>query len=152
MILFFDTSALLKLFIREQHSEAVCKASKAASLKVVSQLTWVEMCAALGLKQRTRQIDAPQATRALQELRDEWDRYSKLAVDQALIFTAGELALTFGLRAYDSLQLASAQRAHSQTGNTLAFACFDKQLNEAAVALGIPTLSPPPDSSGGKPM
>lgn len=152
MIVFFDTSALLKLFIREQHSEAVCVASKAASLTVVSQLTWVEMCAALGLKQRTRQIDAPQATRALQELRDEWDRYSKLAIDQALIVTAGELALTFGLRAYDSLQLASAQRAHSQTGNTLAFACFDKQLNAAAVALGIATLSSPPDTSVGKPM
>ncbi|PIY27873.1 MAG: VapC toxin family PIN domain ribonuclease [Comamonadaceae bacterium CG_4_9_14_3_um_filter_60_33] len=140
MILFFDTSALLKLFIKEQHSEAICEASMAATLTMVSQLTWVEMCAALGLKQRTRQIDAPQATQALQELRDEWDRYSKLAVDQALITTAGELALTFGLRAYDSLQLASAQRAHSQAGNTLAFACFDKQLNAAATALGINTL------------
>lgn len=142
MILFFDTSALLKLFVREQHSEAICEAANTTSLIVVSQLTWVEMCAALGLKQRTRQIDAPQAIQALQELRDEWDRYSKLAVDQTLISTAGELALTFGLRAYDSLQLASAQRAHSQAGNTLAFVCFDKQLNAAATALGINTLNP----------
>ena len=141
MILFFDTSALLKLFVSEQHSESICEASRTASLIVVSQLTWVEVCAALGLKQRSRQIDAPQATQALQELRDEWDRYSKLAVDQALIITAVELALSFGLRAYDSLQLASAQRAHSQAGNTLAFACFDKQLNAAAIALGIKTLN-----------
>jgi len=142
VILFFDTSALLKLFVREEYSEAICQASRAASLIVVSQLTWVEMCAALGLKQRTRQIDVPQATQALQELRDEWDRFSKFAVDQALIITAGELALTFGLRAYDSLQLASAQRAHSQVGSNLAFTCFDKQLNAAATALGIHTLNP----------
>ena len=108
----------------------------------VSQLTCVEMCAALSLKQRTRQIDASQAVLALQELRGEWTRYTKLAVDQALVNAAGELAQTFGLRAYDSLQLASAQRAHGQTGNTLTFACFDKQLNAAAVALGIRTLTP----------
>lgn len=75
-------------------------------------------------------------------LRNEWDRYSKLAIDHALIITAGELALSFGLRAYDSLQLASAQRAHSQAGNTLTFACFDKQRNAAATALGINTLNP----------
>ena len=142
MILFCDTSALMKLFVEEQHSDAVCSASKAAGLIMVSQLTWVEICAALGLKQRTRQIDAPQAAKALQELRVEWVRYNKLAVDQSLISTAGELALAFGLRAYDSVQLASAQRTHSQTGNNLVFACFDKQLSAAAVALGINTLQP----------
>jgi predicted nucleic acid-binding protein len=132
----------MKLFIREQHSDAMCNASQSSTLIIVSQVTWVEMCAALALKQRTRQIDAPQATLALQELRIEWVRYNELAVDQSLIRAAGELALNFGLRAYDSLQLASAQRAHSQTGNTLAFACFDKQLNAAAVALGMNTLNP----------
>lgn len=142
MILFCDTSALMKLFVEEQHSDTVCRATESAALIAVSQLTWVEMCAALSLKQRTRQIDAPQAVLALQELREEWVRYTKLAVDQALVSAAAELAQSFGLRAYDSLQLASAQRTHSQTGNTLTFACFDKQLNAAAVALGIRTLTP----------
>lgn len=142
MILFCDTSALMKLFIQEQQSDAMRSASKSFTLIVVSQVTWVEMCAALALKQRTRQIDAPQAAKALQELRDEWGRYSKLAIDQALVSAAGQLALTFGLRAYDSLQLASAQRTHGQAGSTLAFACFDQQLNAAAVALGIHALNP----------
>lgn len=141
MIVFCDTSALMKLFVEEQHSDAICRACESSTLIVVSQVTWVEMCAALALKQRTRQLDAPQAAKALQELRVEWVRYSKLAVDQSLISAAGELALTFGLRAYDSLQLASAQHAHSQVTNALAFACFDRQLNAAAVALGINTLN-----------
>lgn len=131
----------MKLFIEEQHSGTICSASESSTLIIVSQVTWVEMCAALALKQRTRQIDGPQAAKALQELRVEWGRYNKLAIDQSLISAAGELALTFGLRAYDSLQLASAQRANSQTANTLAFACFDKQLNAAALALGISTLN-----------
>lgn len=142
MILFCDTSALMKLFIQEQHSDIMYNVAQSSTLIIVSQVTWVEMCAALALKQRTRQIDAPQATQALNELRIEWVRFNELAVDQSLIRAAAGLALNFGLRAYDSIQLASAQRAHSQTGNTLAFACYDKQLNTAAVALGINTLNP----------
>src|ERR1035437_5083272 len=98
----------MKLFIEEQHSDTIRCASESSALIIVSQVTWVEICAALALKQRTRQIDAPQAAKALQELRVEWVRYNKLAIDQSLINAAGELALTFGLRAYDSLQLATA--------------------------------------------
>jgi hypothetical protein len=54
---------------------------------------------------------------------------------------AGELALRFGLRACDSVQLASVQRTHQQLGSKLNFCCFDKQLNTAAQALGITLLS-----------
>lgn len=137
MILFCDTSALMKLFVQEQHSNNMQAAFQSASLVAVSQITWVEMCAALALKQRTRQIDAPQAAQALLELHQEWGGYSQLAVDSALIISAGDLAQSFGLRAYDSLQLASALRVHSQVGAAMAFCCFDKQLNTAAGALGI---------------
>ena len=142
MILFCDTSALMKLFVQEQHSANMQAAFQAASRIAVSQLTWVEMCAALALKQRTRQIDAPQAAQALQELRQEWGGYSQLAVDSVLITSAGDLAQTFGLRAYDSLQLASVVRVHSLVGAAMEFCGFDKKLNAAGVALGIATLTP----------
>jgi len=144
MICYSDTSALMKLFVQEQQSDVVSDAVRLAAQVVVSQITWVEMCAALALKQRTRQIDAPQAIQALKELRQEWGRYNRLAVDDAIITSAGELAQTFGLRAYDSLQLASAQRIFSQAGAAMTFCCFDKQLNSAASALGISVLIPIP--------
>lgn len=142
MILFCDTSALMKLYAQEQNSDWTRIQVEGAQTCIVSQVTWVEMCSALSLKVRTNQLTQPQITSAMQRLRLEWSGYVRLALDESLISTAGELALTFGLRAYDSLQLASAQRAHSQAGNTLAFACFDKQLNAAAAALGIHTLNP----------
>jgi len=142
VILFCDTSALMKLYAQELHSDWTRQQIFSADMCIVSQITWVEMCAALALKGRTNQLTQPQIDAAMQRLRDEWPGYTHLAIDDLLIRTAGELALNFGLRAYDSLQLASAQRAHSPTGNTLTFACFDKQLNAAAVALGINTLNP----------
>ena len=140
MIIYCDTSALMKLFVAELHTEAMQNIAAESTRLVVSQLTWPEMCAGLGLKQRTNQVDTKIALTALERLSTEWPRYSRLAVDEDLMVGAGELALRFGLRAYDSVQLASAQRIHRLLGNNLIFCCFDKQLNAAAAALAINIL------------
>lgn len=140
MIIYCDTSALMKLFVAEQHTKAMQNIAAESTRLVVSQLTWPEMCAGLGLKQRTNQVDTKIALTALERLNTEWPRYSRLAVDEDLMVEAGELALRFGLRAYDSVQLASAQRIHRSLGNNLIFCCFDKQLNAAAAALAINIL------------
>ena len=141
MIIFCDTSALMKLFVTEQHSNAIQKLASESARVIVSQLTWAEMCAGLALKQRTNQVDAQLATTALAQLRAEWPRYSRLGVDEELMIESGDLSLKFGLRAYDSVQLASAQRVHKQLGSNLTFCCFDKQLNAAASALNIQVMA-----------
>lgn len=140
MIVYCDTSALMKLFVNEKSSDTIRKACKAASHVAVSQIAWVEMCAALSLKQRTGQIDAETSARALTELKDEWNRYQRLGIDQELIAQAGNFAVQFGLRAYDSVQLATARFAHQQLGNNMVMCCFDSQLNVAAGKLGIRVL------------
>lgn len=140
MIIYCDTSALMKLFVTEQHSETTQKLAAESTRLVVSQLTWPEMCAGLARKQRTNQVDAQIAAKAVEQLHTQWPRYSRLAVDEDLMIEAGELALRFSLRAYDSVQLASAQRVHRQLGRKLVFCSFDKQLNAAAAALTINIL------------
>lgn len=106
----------------------------------VSLITWAEMCAAFGLKERTQQITGIEVAAGLERLNKEWSSFGKISVDSALMFEAGDLALRFGLRAYDSVQLASAQRVHKQLGSNLLFCCFDRQLNSAATALGIEVM------------
>ena len=140
MILYCDTSALMKLFVEEEHSGLMQNVSAASERVVVSMLTWAEMLSALSRKQRTGQVRAAQVVTALEEIEAEWPRYYKLGVDTDLITDAGQLALHHGLRAYDSVQLASAQRIHRSLGNNLIFCCFDKQLNAAAAALAINIL------------
>jgi predicted nucleic acid-binding protein len=132
----------MKLFIDEKSSKTVRKACKAASHVAVSQIAWVEMCGAISLKQRTGQIDAETSARALTELKDEWNRYQRLGIDQELIAQAGNFAVQFGLQAYDSVQLATARLAHQQLGNNMVMCCFDSQLNVAAGRLGIRVLQP----------
>lgn len=142
MILYLDTSALMKLYALEQHSDWTRHQVQQADLCIVSQITWTEMCAGLAMKTRTQQITSQSMTSALERLRAEWGGYTRLAVDSALVSRAGELALTFALRAYDSVQLASAQGAQQSAGTGLRFCCFDKSLNTAARALRLTTLQP----------
>lgn len=131
----------MKLFVTEQHSERMQREANGSQRLMVSLLTWTEMLAALALKKRTAQIDISQMNRALQELESEWPRYHQVSVDAELAAQAGQLALRFGLRAYDSIQLASAHRAYQQIGTALTFLCFDKQLNTAASGLGIQVVT-----------
>lgn len=142
MIVFCDTSALMKLYAAEAHSDWTRSQVGAASHCVVSQITWVEMCAAFALKQRTGQVSAHASKAALRRLRTEWPAYVRTGIDASLLGVAGQLALEHGLRAYDSVQLASAYAAHGQMGDAMRFCCFDKQLNAAASAVGIALLQP----------
>lgn len=142
MILFFDTSALVKLYAQEQHSDWARQQVTASKRCAVSQITWVEMCAAFALKERTGQISAADAMLAIDKLTTEWPIYTRLALDSALLTTAGNFAQQFGLRAYDSVQLASARALHQQLGRNMTMCCFDGQLNAAAGKLGIPVLQP----------
>jgi uncharacterized protein len=141
VILFCDTSALIKLYAQERHSDWMREQANRASHCIVSQIAWVELCAALGHKEKMGQVQALVAKTVLARLRAEWGMFQQFALDGGLLHSAGELALRFSLRAYDSVQLASAQRAHWHLGNNMAFCCFDKSLNDAAQALGIPVLT-----------
>lgn len=146
MIVFCDTSALMKLYVREAHSDWTDGQVRSASRCLVSQITWAEMCAALAFKQRSQQIDGEAMAFAVARLRAEWNGFVRLAVDAPLITDAGALAQRHALRAYDSVQLASARKAQELAGAALHFCCFDKALNQAAMALGITTLTPPSET------
>lgn len=141
MILFCDTSALMKAYAKEENSDRVRGLIKEAANCFVSLITWAEMCSAFGLKERTQQITSSEVAAGLERLDNEWGSFGQIAVDPALVKEAGELALRFGLRAYDSVQLASAQRVHRQLGSNLVFCCFDRHLNTSATALGIPVMN-----------
>ncbi|TAN80277.1 MAG: hypothetical protein EPN14_05425 [Gallionella sp.] len=62
-----------------------------------------------------------------------------IAINQALVEQAGQLADGFALRAYDSVQLAAALFVQRRTQSPVTFACFDDRLNRAAALLEMQT-------------
>ena len=138
MILFCDTSALVKLYILEDSSREMQATAGAASAIAVCRIAWAEMMAALARRAREFPSDADAIEIVRKRLRTDWPRCVVVEVTQALVELAGEYADTFALRGYDSVQLAAARTLQDMAGEEVQFACFDTRLGKAARMLGMP--------------
>jgi len=142
VILFCDTSALLKLYIVETGSAALKALIADAEAVAVCRIAWAEAHAALSRRAREVPQDATLIEQAKRALAADWPRFVVLEIDQALVELAGEYADTFALRGYDSIQLASAFETGRIAQTPIHFACFDARLNKAAKVLGLSCLNP----------
>ncbi len=138
MILFCDTSALVKLYIREDSSREMQAVAGVATAIAVCRMTWAEIMAALARRARELPNDAEAIEIVRKRLRTDWPRYAVVEVTQPLVELAGEYADTFALRGYDSVQLAAARTLQDMAGEEVQFACFDARLGKAARVLGMP--------------
>lgn len=140
MILFCDTSALLKLYIVEAGSEMVKARVTEAEAVAVCRIAWAEAHAALSRRAREVPGDAAVIEQAKAALAQDWPRFVVMEVDQAVVERAGDYADTFALRGYDSIQLAAAFETGRIAQSPICFACFDARLNKAANVLGMACL------------
>ena len=140
MILFCDTSALLKLFIDELGSESMVEARSSSEGIAVCRITWAESMAAFA--QRTRFKGASQSglDQARSMFERAWPDFVIADVTQPLVEKAGMYAEAFALRGHDSVQLAAAHNLHQQLDLPMTFACFDRRLNQAAQLLELELL------------
>lgn len=141
MILYCDTSALVKLYVAEPHSELVAASVARANAVATSRIAWAEFHAATARRAREVQADSNAMDQARDLLSDDWTRYLVMEVTQAIVDRAGHFADAFALRGYDAVHLASGFEAQEQTGQELHFACFDKRLNKAAAIVGMQVLN-----------
>ena len=137
MILFCDTSALIKLYIAEEGSDAIKMQLSLAEAVAVCRISWAEAHAALSRRSREVPQDARVIEQAKAALAADWQHFVVLEIHQALIALAGEYADTFALRGYDSVQLAAAFETGRISQLPIFFACFDTRLNKAAKLLGM---------------
>jgi len=140
MILFCDTSALLKLYIVEPDSEAVRERVGQAEAVIVCRIAWAEAHAALSRRAREVPEDAAVIDEAKLALMQDWPHFVVMDVNQTLVELAGDYADAFALRGYDSVQLAAAFEAGRIAQCPVCFACFDTRLNKAARMLGMTCL------------
>ena len=141
MILFCDTSALVKLYVKEDLSDQMQALAGSAKAIAVCRIAWAEMMAALARRARDYPADAEAIESVRARLRTDWPRYAIVEITQPLVELAGEYADTFALRGYDSVQLAAARTLQDAASEAIHFACFDARLQKSAKVLGMPTLA-----------
>ena len=143
MILYLDTSALLKLYVAEPESPLVGQALASAKLVCTHLIAYAEARAAFAKAQRNGRLEAARLAPLVQEFERDWAEIDVLGVDEALVRRAGELAERFALRGYDSVHLSAGETVMRLAGRAAEcrFAAFDARLNDAARKLGMPLLS-----------
>ena len=140
MILFCDTSALVKLYVHEDGTEVVIEQAAASEIVAVCRIAWVETMAAMARRSREQAQEAAAIAKARKRFVADWPHYFILEVTQPLVELAGEYADAFALRAYDGVQLAAVQTVHQELPGEVRFACYDTRLVKAARVLGIESI------------
>jgi predicted nucleic acid-binding protein len=137
MIVYADTSALVKLFVTEEGSEATRVLLRQASVMGTSLVARAELGAALARGARRRLLSEPDALEARRRLEGVWPTWVRVGVDEALVAQAEALAWEYNVRGYDALHLASALAWQERIQHTVALLTFDRELWEAARRAGI---------------
>ncbi len=141
MILYVDTSALVKLYVPEPESEAVQALVKSAQVAAVSLVAFAEARAAFARKRRERAVNPKDYRRIVREFDDDWDHYFVVDVTEPLVKRAAQLADKHGLRGYDAIQLSSAIVLREHSEEAVSFCCFDDRLLRASRREGLkPTI------------
>ena len=140
MILYCDTSALLKLFVDEEGSDSMVRALDVFEAIAVCRITWAESMAAFAQRSRIKGANRPMLAKARGALEQAWQRFAIADITQPLVEKAGVYAEAFALRGYDSVQLAAAHNLQEQFTLPLTFASYDRRLNQAAQLLQLEVL------------
>lgn len=131
MILYLDTSALVKLYVEEQGTAAVVERVERAGAVVTVRVTYAEARAALARHRREGALNAAAHRQAVRELDAEWRTCNIVDISDPVVHRAGALAERHALRGYDAVQLAAALEVR-RAGADVEFASFDTRLTRAA--------------------
>jgi len=134
-MLYLDTSALVKRYVREPGSTVVVAAMTANSIRATNVVAYAELRATFARALRAGRIDAAGLATLLVLLDSHWPNCLVLAADDTCLRTAGRLVdhhAGHALRSFDAIHLASAHRLASGTPAAVTFACWDLRLWRAA--------------------
>ena len=143
MNLYLDASALIKRYVAEAGSREVMEEVDRAAITCTSIISRAVVAAALARAARTGSLKREAAVAALKAFRADWPNLVRVQVTDSVVARADSLAWEYGLRGYDSVQLACASMWQDGMGERVKLATFDRQLWLSARRLG---LEPFPDS------
>jgi uncharacterized protein len=126
-VLYLDSSAIVKLVVREPETPALVEAVRADPAVVSSALAWTEVTRAV---RRT----GGRVARATEVL----DGIALVPIDEGILRAAGDLSPST-LRTLDAIHLATALSLGKDVASLVT---YDERLAESAAAAGIEVITP----------
>lgn len=145
MILFFDTSALVKFFHREDGTDVVISLITDPRNRVwLSELARLEFVCALHRRYRMKEIKEDHLLRAIEGFTSEFSRFNTRKIGRAVLDEAetlvNRLGKSVGLRALDAIHLATFSLFNQL--EEMPFVATDEILLSAARSIGAKVINP----------
>ncbi|MDT4896614.1 MAG: uncharacterized protein QOH25_1691 [Acidobacteriota bacterium] len=148
-VYFFDSSAIVKRYVKETGTEWIIKLTDPAKLNriYIASITGVEVVSAISRRARNGDISKAETFDATDQFTlDFYSQYRVLEITYTLINEAMVLAIRFPLRGYDAVQLAAAlainERRLLLSLPSLTLISADDALNAAAISEGLTVNNP----------
>ena len=139
MILYLDTSSLVKLYLREAHTSLVKKWVMEAEIVATCRIAYPETMSAINRRFRQGDLPEKEYNLLIAKFSKDWGRFAAIDFDE---FEAGRLVKIYGLRGFDAVHLSAARLLKaSQYNISISFSSFDEKLNNAASSEGFTVLS-----------
>lgn len=141
MIVYLDTSSLVKLYVEETDSEKIRDFAHNATAVSTSKIAYAEARAAFARKQKEEEFSLKVLRKIVEDLNRDWESYFVIEITDGLIRFAGDIAEKYLLRGFDPIHLASAIHLKNKTNSDIHFSSYDTKLNQSAEKEGIIILS-----------
>lgn len=143
MILYLDTSALVKLYVREAGSVPLRRRIRKAQALATSVVAYAEARAAFARLRQSGLSGAAMHQRRRLQLDRDWDAWLRVELAPDVLRSAGDLTDTYALRGFDAIHLASALWLKARTADVVDFAAWDHRLGVAASKAGFQVFPRP---------
>lgn len=132
MIVYLDTSSLVKLYVKEDDSYHVVNLIKDSEITATSLIAYTESRAAFARRFREKAFSPREYKRLVSFFNEDWENYFVVNVTKSLVLMAGDLSEKHGLRGFDAIHLSSAVRLHQELSSPVTFSCADQRLQKAS--------------------
>jgi uncharacterized protein len=132
-LVYFDSSALVKLVVEETGTELVAELWDGCDAALASRLAYPEVRAALAAAARNHDLDSGKLAAAEGAWEEYWHAVRAVELTPAVTQHAGDLAREHDLRGADAVHLASALAIGDPD---LVVAVWDRRLHSGARAAG----------------
>ena len=136
---YFDTSAFLKIYVKENGSAKARSALKAHTV-VSSAILALECFSALSRRRQSNDFSEPEFLKLQGSVRTGTRSLELIRVSDEVLDAAEAITLRSAARALDAIHLSTAQFFKESTSMDLLFITSDKKQNEIAFLEGFATL------------
>jgi predicted nucleic acid-binding protein len=137
VILYLDTSALVKRYFLESYSNDIIALWRSADRIITSSVAYAETMASVYCKKKESNLSDKVVHTIVEDFKKDWHGFIHVMVMDDLNDMIDLIVQNHPLRGFDSIHLASALIIHDRFPEDFLFACFDQRLNLAAQHEGL---------------